>query len=94
MHGREECAGNIQQLCAAKYASSQEQWWSFVQCQDAEGKVHVGEPELARRCAQSAEIDWDSGLGECVGADGLGKTVEGVGLLKESVKRTTGLGIR
>jgi len=58
MHGREECRGNVQQLCAAKY-SSQEQWWKFVQCQNLEGKPHVGEPELAKRCANDAGIDWE-----------------------------------
>jgi hypothetical protein len=29
-HGPDECAGNVQELCAAKYAPSQ--WWDFVQC--------------------------------------------------------------
>src|ERR1700722_7859140 len=30
MHGPNECAGNVQQLCAEMYTPSE--WWNFVQC--------------------------------------------------------------
>ncbi|GAW05298.1 coiled-coil domain-containing protein 58 [Lentinula edodes] len=35
MHGPEECAGNVQQLCAAKY-SPFANWWEFVHCNNYE----------------------------------------------------------
>lgn len=43
----------------------------FVQSQ-------IGLPNTARKCAQTAQIDWEtSGVGECAGLDGSGKGVEG-----------------
>jgi len=94
MHGPEECAGNVQQLCVAKYASAVD-WWSFVQCQNFQGRDQVGLPEIARNCADAMKIDWENGgAGECAGQDGSGKGVEGIQLLKESVYTTEALGIR
>lgn len=86
MHGPEECAGNVQQLCVARY-STQGQWWSFIQCQNFGGREGVGKPEVALRCAKVAQIDWEtSGAGQCAGLDGSGKGAEGVRLLHDSVR--------
>ncbi|KAG6900975.1 hypothetical protein C0993_004413 [Termitomyces sp. T159_Od127] len=92
MHGPEECAGNIQQLCVAKYEPAD--WWQFVQCQNYEGKDEVGNPDLALRCADTVGIDWkNSQAGACAGLDGSGTEPEGVALLKESVELSRKLGI-
>jgi len=93
LHGPEECAGNVQQLCVAKYATK-EQWWDFVQCQNFAGRENIGKPEVALRCAQVAQIDWEtSGAGNCAGLDGSGKNSEGVQLLHDSVRLMQGLEI-
>jgi len=85
MHGPEECAGNVQQLCVHKYAPLKN-WWEFVQCQNYQGKENIGGPGVALKCADTAGIDWEtSGAGQCAGLDGSGKGSEGVALLKESV---------
>lgn len=36
MHGPEECAGNVHQLCAQKY-SPLANWWEFVNCNNYQG---------------------------------------------------------
>lgn len=93
MHGREECVGNVQELCASKYAPRQN-WWSFVHCQNYEGRYKVGTPALALRCARSAKLDMEnSGVGQCMGFDASGVAEEGVALLKESVQKSKDLGI-
>jgi len=93
MHGRDECAGNVQQLCAAKY-TPMSTWWEFVTCQNYEGKDKIGSPDVALKCARTAKIDWeDSGVGRCAGMDGSGTGAEGVQLLQENVKDTEALGI-
>jgi len=93
MHGTDECAGNVQQLCVAKYTTPRK-WWSFVQCQDYHGREQVGRPDVALKCAKTAGIDWvNSGAGECAGIDGSGRRAEGVKLLQESVLATEVLGI-
>jgi len=93
MHGPDECAGDVQQLCVAKYTSPR-QWWSFIQCQDYQGREQVGKPDVALRCAKTAGIDWaDGGAGTCAGVDGNGRGAEGVSLLQESVQATKALGI-
>ncbi|TFK43541.1 hypothetical protein BDQ12DRAFT_561142, partial [Crucibulum laeve] len=93
MHGPEECAGNVQQLCAAKYSPS-ETWWEFVQCQNYQGREKIGEADVALKCAKAAGIDWDeSGIGQCAGLDGSGKGTEGVQLLQKSVVLGKKLGI-
>ncbi|TRM67553.1 hypothetical protein BD626DRAFT_554667 [Schizophyllum amplum] len=85
MHGPEECAGNVQQLCVKKYAP--DQWWSFVHCQNYQGRSKIGQPDIALKCAKIAKIDWEeSGVGKCAGLDGSGKGQEGVLMLQESVK--------
>ncbi|GJE84125.1 hypothetical protein PsYK624_002010 [Phanerochaete sordida] len=92
-HGAVECAGNVQELCAIKYAE-RATWWRFIQCQNFEGRYEVGKPETALKCARAVGIDWaDSDIGRCAGPDGSGTGEEGVGLLLESVKNTTRLGI-
>ena len=85
MHGPEECAGNVQQLCVNKYAPFKN-WWEFVMCQNYQGREYIGEPDVALKCANTADIDWEtSGAGQCAGLDGSGKGSEGVALLKKSV---------
>ncbi|KAG6854792.1 hypothetical protein C0991_001219 [Blastosporella zonata] len=92
MHGLEECAGNIQQLCVAKYEPSA--WWEFIQCQNYEGRSEIGNPNLTLKCANAVGIDWEnSAAAECAGLDGSGTGSEGITLLKESVIRGHKLGI-
>jgi hypothetical protein len=87
LHGPQECAGNVQQLCVAKYSRSN--WFEFVQCQNYEGRKHVGEPDVAIKCASLIDIDWnESKVGECAGQDGSGKGEEGIKLLQESAAST------
>ncbi|KAI0638055.1 hypothetical protein C8Q77DRAFT_1214969 [Trametes polyzona] len=93
MHGPEECAGNVHELCAIKYAPTQ-RWWSFVQCLNFKGRSEIGKPETALQCAKTTELDWEnSGVGACAGLDGSGKGEEGVRLLQESVAVTQEMGI-
>jgi Gamma interferon inducible lysosomal thiol reductase (GILT) len=94
MHGAEECAGNVQQLCVAKHEPTSS-WWEFVQCQNYEGRDKIGIPDVTLKCARVAGIDWNtSEAGECAGLDGSGKGTEGVRLLKESVILSQKLGIK
>ncbi|KAJ7771350.1 hypothetical protein DFH07DRAFT_866378 [Mycena maculata] len=91
MHGPGECAGNVQQLCAAKYSTK---WWEFVQCQNSRGRFQVGVPDLTLQCAQKVGIDWEtSGVGSCAGLDASGKGTEGIELLQESVSLGKSLGL-
>lgn len=92
-HGPQECAGNVQELCAMEYAPFQ-RWWNFVHCQNFQGRYEVGKPETALKCANTAQLDWEnSGVGACAGLNGDGKGEEGVRLLQESVKATAQMGI-
>jgi len=85
LHGPKECAGNVQQLCVHKYAPLKS-WWEFVTCQNDQGKENVGTADVALKCANTTNIDWEtSGAGQCAGLDGSGKGSEGVALLKEGV---------
>ncbi|KAG2437490.1 hypothetical protein HXX76_006139 [Chlamydomonas incerta] len=61
-HGEIECAGNIQQLCAAKYSGQGpaepdvEPWtrgWRFIMCQNQE-YADIGKAALAEKCFQDA----------------------------------------
>ncbi|KAH8118686.1 hypothetical protein DFH11DRAFT_1568690 [Phellopilus nigrolimitatus] len=93
LHGPEECAGNVQELCATKYLD-QKQWWAYLKCQNFNGRGKVGNPDIALKCADTAKFDWlESGVGKCAGEDGSGKGEEGVGLLQESVRNSKELGI-
>ncbi|KAG1755701.1 hypothetical protein EDB19DRAFT_1625282 [Suillus lakei] len=92
MHGQEECAGNVQELCAAKYHPTS-QWWSFVQCQNFQGRDDIGTPETALNCAKAAGIDWENGeAGQCAGKDGRG--TEGIQLLQQSANDSIAAGIQ
>jgi len=94
MHGPEECAGNVQQLCVHTYEPLKV-WWEFVQCQNYEGRNKIGTPELALKCARAANIDWEaSQTGKCAGLDGSGKGAEGIRLLQESVTLGHAMGIQ
>ncbi|GBE79628.1 predicted protein [Sparassis crispa] len=91
-HGPDECAGNMQELCAMEHAPMQ-QWWEFVQCQNFQGREKIGLPETALQCANVAHIDWDnSGAGACANITS-GRDSEGVQLLQDSVRQTQKLGI-
>ncbi|KAI0268196.1 hypothetical protein BC834DRAFT_933352 [Gloeopeniophorella convolvens] len=92
-HGRDECAGNVQQLCVAKYTPTKT-WWEFVMCQNYQGKEKIGSPDVALKCARAARIDWEtSEVGQCAGLDGSGTGEEGVQLLHESIKVIQTLGV-
>ncbi|KAG1779698.1 hypothetical protein EV702DRAFT_965650 [Suillus placidus] len=92
MHGQEECAGNVQELCAAKYHPTSE-WWSFVQCQNFQGRDSIGTPETALNCAKAAGIDWENGKAvQCAGKDGRG--TEGIQLLQQSARDSVAAGIQ
>lgn len=94
MHGPTECAGNVQELCALKYTPTSV-WWSFVQCQNFQGRFEVGKPETALKCADVAGIDWEtSDVGQCAGLDASGQGEEGLQLLLDSVVRTKVMGIQ
>jgi hypothetical protein len=93
LHGPDECAGNVQQLCAEKYAPASI-WWEFVQCLNFQGRVEIGRPEVALNCALIVGIDWETNaVGQCAGPDGSGKGAEGVQLLRQSVNMSRLLGI-
>lgn len=78
----------------AKYTNPKD-WWSFVQCQNYQGRDQVGIPDVALKCAKAVGIDWvNGGVGECAGINGSGRGAEGVELLQESVLATKALGIR
>lgn len=93
MHGSDECAGNVQQLCVAKHTPMRT-WWEFVMCQNYQGRNRIGSSDVALRCARTAGVDWEeSGVGQCVGWDGSGTGDEGVQLLQDSIRVTESLGI-
>ena len=74
---------------------SQAQWWSYVQCQNFEGRGKIGTPETARKCAEAIGFDWaETGMEECAGSNADGKADEGISLLKESVLYSALLGIQ
>ena len=93
MHGRRECAGNIQQLCVAKHTPMRT-WWEFVMCQNYHGRGDIGHPDVASKCARIHNIDWEeSRVGQCVGLDGSGTGREGVQLLHDSIRVAESMGI-
>ena len=94
MHGRQECAGNVQELCMAKYHPDMTFGWrAFVRCLDYHGTDQIGLPEVAVECADTLGIDWSTdSAGRCAGEDGTGN--EGVKLLQKNVHDTIDLGIK
>jgi hypothetical protein len=83
----------VQQLCAQKY-HPRDQWWAFVQCQNEAGKTRVGDVDLAQKCAQQADIDWEGGYaGQCASVGRNGGSIEGRELLKESAITSAGLNL-
>lgn len=92
MHGVEECAGNIQELCAIRLSQDQQQWWTFVQCLNFEGRSKIGNVDLAQKCAGVAKIRWDDeeeevGMQTCINGD------TGKEFLIESLTQSQELGI-
>lgn len=93
MHGRDECAGNIQQLCVAKHTPMRT-WWEFVMCQNYQGRHQIGRADVALKCARTHNIDWEEGeVGKCIGLDGSGRGRGGVHLLHDSIRFAESLGI-
>ncbi|KAF8559118.1 hypothetical protein OG21DRAFT_1403873 [Imleria badia] len=91
-HGLEECAGNVYELCVAKYHPTSE-WWPFLQCQNFHGRDQIGLPDTAASCATTAGFEWETDQGRlCSGEDGQGE--EGVKLLQESIQNSIELGIK
>jgi len=83
LHGEQECAGNVQELCMAKHRPNSKDWWPFVQCLNRGGYENVGLLNLAKGCAKTVGLDWKSdGVAECVEGE------EGPSLLRASVTRT------
>ncbi len=96
MHGEQECAGNVQQLCVQdalnpvrageEYdlspSAAQKKWWNFLQCQNFAGLSKIGDEALAQRCLRVVDgPSWDK--------DGIAKCVHGKHgrkLLQNSVK--------
>ena len=92
-HGSMECGGKVQQLCVAKYRPLK-MWWSYVMCQNFQGKDRIENVDVALKCARTSGIDWEtSDVGQCAGLDGSGTGAEDIQLLKESVQVTQSLGI-
>jgi hypothetical protein len=92
-HGPLECDGNIHELCAINLASKQQNWWEFLQCLNFAGKDNVGDPGLAQKCADVANLLWkdqdgSQGIQSCV-EGGMGER-----LLRESITQSGKLGIR
>jgi len=89
MHGTDECAGNVHELCVAKYTTSSSVWWPFLQCLNSQGRDRIGTEKTAKDCAATTKIDWvGSGIEACV------KGPEGPRLLRESVLHTIELGVK
>ncbi|KAF9651163.1 hypothetical protein BDM02DRAFT_3178974 [Thelephora ganbajun] len=86
-----DCAGDVQQLCVYKYAP-QQNWWSFVMCQNQAGKDEIGCLETAKNCAIKANVPWEI-IRDCAGPDANGIDEEGAQLLLQNVKDTIEKGI-
>src|SRR5260370_21314541 len=69
-HGPLECAGNVHELCTAKYTGSSSVWWPFLHCLNHQEPERIGLEGTAVYCAQVAKIDWvDSGIETCVNGE-------------------------
>jgi hypothetical protein len=88
MHGVEECAGDVQQLCVQEHAPAA--LWPFVRCQDA-AKEDIGKPSLAKKCL--AEVAPSMSDKESVSCLTCFKDGEGASLLAESGRKTRDLGV-
>ena len=63
-------------------------------CQNYQGRNQIGNPEVAEKCARTAQFDWEeSGVAQCVGSDDDGPGDEGLRLLHNSIRVTKFLGI-
>jgi hypothetical protein len=84
-HGELECAGNVQQLCAAAHLD-QGSWWPFVVCQNGEPS-RIGTTDLAEECAARVGFAWAGAVRGCAEGD------EGKGRLQANVERSQALGV-
>ncbi|SPO31926.1 probable conserved hypothetcial protein [Ustilago trichophora] len=96
MHGDQECAGNVQQLCVQDAlnpvragqdfdlspSAAQKMWWNFLQCQNFAGISKIGQEDLAQRCLRVVDgPSWDKdGIAKCVHGN------QGRHLLRHSIK--------
>uniref|UniRef100_A0A6B2LKE5 Uncharacterized protein n=1 Tax=Arcella intermedia TaxID=1963864 RepID=A0A6B2LKE5_9EUKA len=85
MHGKQECTGNMQQLCAYNYYGGfNYSWWDFIQCQD---ETQYNIPNNAETCAQTAGVSYPL-INDCVTSS------LGTNLFSQSLKFTQSLGIK
>jgi len=72
LHGPDECAGDIIELCAYNMTLnvSQYGWWKMGVCMQSD---YANIPGNAQNCAQQAGLDWNA-INNCV-TSGLGNTL-------------------
>jgi len=83
-HGPEECMGNIIELCAADMYPDPKIYLGFTMCLSRDYK-EIPQRSLVEDCALEHGIDF-SKLNECAVRD---NGAYGVGMLRESVRRST-----
>ncbi|CAO1619673.1 unnamed protein product [Sympodiomycopsis kandeliae] len=102
MHGDQECAGNIHQLCISHLLSpsragseydlspsdAQRKIWDFIQCEDYDGIPSIGSIALAQQCTNSIKVPSWKEVHECINGG------KGVQLLKSSVQESIDRSIR
>ncbi|RKP38974.1 hypothetical protein BJ085DRAFT_34380 [Dimargaris cristalligena] len=84
MHGPNECAGDIQQLCVAQQFGGH-QAYDFVHCQN-QTPHRIGLERLATQCAKETGLDYRKDIQPCVEANGTR-------LLKESAQLVKKIGV-
>ena len=87
-HGPSECLGNIIELCAASLYPDPKIYLGFTMCLTRDYK-DIPDKSLMSDCALEHGIDFEK-LSECAEEDNGAK---GVGLLRDSVRRSTEAGV-
>ena len=87
-HGPQECLGNILEICAAFLYPDPMIYLGFAMCLTGRYE-EIPQRELVMDCSLEHGMDFDK-LNGCVSQDDGGF---GIGLLRESVNRTTGAGV-
>ncbi|KAF2279022.1 uncharacterized protein EI97DRAFT_225532 [Westerdykella ornata] len=87
-HGQTECLGNILELCAAAEYPEPKRYLGFTMCL-SRAYQEIPKRELVQDCALEHGIDFDR-LNHCVSKD---DGAYGMGLLRESVKRSAELNV-
>lgn len=88
MHGPEECMGNIIELCAAKLYPSPKTYLGFTMCLTKDYQS-IPQKSLVEDCALEHGLDFGE-LNKCSLEDNGGT---GVGLLRDSVRRSIKAGV-